>query len=389
MGLTTAASLSKSCVALAAILTSFLQPSPCEASFWGQPQDRTEFNGMVYAYGMPSFDEARYREAVTWIFGAFEMRTGKRLVPGEKRSVGIKIFTSSGEGLETPKALVRAVIAELTSRGFRKNELFILDAGEQFMRETGYLPPLSERTGKDEFDGVPVRVLDRGTMWDKTWFYDNPLPVDYTSDVGRKMMDNPDAVKDEELRKSYLAAPLVRDVDFWINLPVIVDNPAMEISGSLANATLWNVSNRSRFLGSPANAPVAMAEIAAIPELLGNWALTILSMERFQFVGGPIFNSNYVRSDPVLLAGSDPAVLDAWAGRRLNAYRKLTGFDLINSPPFAVSFARLVGVGASNSDAILWVTPTGTTLDPVLSNPDRVTERAVRVLSPPLFWPVR
>jgi len=359
------------------------------ASFWRDPEERPMFESLVYAYNMPAFDQAHYREGVKWLMGAFEARTGKSLVPGEKRLVGLKVYTCSGEGLETPLELVRAVIAELQARGFTKDEIFILDVGEQFLRETGYLPPLSEKNRKLAFEGVPVRVLDDGKMWDTKWYYENPLPVDYTSDVGRKLMEAPDSVSEDEMRRSYLAAPLINDVDFWINLPVVVNNPAMEISGALANATLWNVSNRTRFMNSPANAPVAMAEIAAIPELIDNWALTILSMEHFQFIGGPVFNSNYMRSDSVLLASSDPAILDAWAGRRINAYRKLTGFDLINSPPFAVSFARMVNVGGSDSDSILWVTPMGAILDPALSNPDLVTEQKRATQKPPLFWSVR
>ncbi len=347
------------------------------------------FQSIVFAQTMTDFGAESYRSAVKSTFAAFEHRTGKKLAPGEKRLVGLKVYTSSGEGLETPLNLTRAVVAELMARGYGMEEIFILDVGEQFLRETGYLPRLSERKGRDSFGGVPVRVLDKGDMWDKTWFYENPLPMEYSSELSRQVMFDPEAERSDETRRSYLPAALVSQVDFWINLPVVTDHPAMEISGVLANATLWNVSNRSRFFTSPANAPVAMAEIAAIPELLDNWALTILSMERFQFIGGPVFNSNYVRSDPVLLASIDPSVLDAWAARRINAYRKLVGFNLMNSPPFAVSFARMVGVGGSNADLVLWVTPPGTVLDPCLSNPDKVTEQARKVAKPPLFWPVQ
>ncbi|MBN1404774.1 MAG: DUF362 domain-containing protein [Opitutales bacterium] len=371
------------------LLAAILCASPLKAAFWLDNEERSLFLNMVYAHAMPEFSAERYEEAVRWVLGSFEVRTGKKLAPGEKRLVGLKVYTNSGEGLETPHNLVRAVIKQLQVRGYTKDEIFILDVGQQFLRDSGYLPALSQRGSKPNFEGVRVRTLDEEGMIDKAWFYENPLPVDYTTELGRQMMQDRDAAKDEELRRSYLPAPLVKDVDFWINLPVVVDSPAMEISGSMANATLWNTSNRNRFFNSPANAPVAMAEIAAIPELMDNWALTILSLERYQFIGGPVFNSNYVRSDPILLASTDPAILDAWCGRRMNAYRKLTGFDLINNPPFAVSFARMVGVGGSNSDAILWITPQGANLDPILSYPDRVTEQAPPKQKAQLFWSVQ
>jgi hypothetical protein len=361
--------LSKSCIA---ILASILISVSAKASFWADDGERALFNSMVYAYPMQDFAAENYQNGIRWLFESFEARTGKQLTPGEKHKVGLKIYTNSGDGIQTPPGLTRAIIAELHRRGYQQDDIFIMDATESKLRDTGYLPPLSARARDLSFEGTPVRPLDSNQWWSKTWFYDNPLPVDYTSEVGHELLRNRDMINNEDVRKSYLAAPLIDEVDFWINLPVILDNFSMEVSGGLANATLWNVSNRERFFSSPANAPVAMAEIAAIPELVGNWALTIISMERYQVIGGPIFNSNYVRSDPVLLASADPSVLDAWAVRRMNAYRIALGFKALSSPPFASSFARLVGVGTSDSEKILWVLPRGTVASPVLSNPDRV-----------------
>jgi hypothetical protein len=354
--------------------------SAARAAFWADGQERAMFNGMVFAYPVPEFNADTYSDGIKWVFMSYETRTGKKLVPGAKHCVALKIYTNSGDGVQTPLGLTRAVIAELRSRGFKQNEIFILDATEGKLREAGYLPPLSNRASTLGFEGTEVRCLDSNQWWSKTWFYDNPLPVDYTSDVGRDILKSSHDIsggKNEETRKSYLAAPLIEDVDFWINLPVILDNFSMEVSGGLANATLWNVSNRERFFSSPANAPVAMAEIAAIPELVGSWALTIVSMEHYQVVGGPIFNSNYVRGDPVIVASADPSILDAWAVRRMNAYRVALGFKPLSSPPYASSFARLVGVGTSDSEKILWILPKDMRPIPAISNPDHVDDPSI------------
>lgn len=361
--------LSKTCIALTAFAALFSMQA--RASFWADDADRNLCAGTIFAAHMDDFSAETYDRNVAWVFSAFEQRTGKSLRPGAHHKVALKIYTDSGDGMQTPVQLIRAVVAQLEARGFAREDLVIVDAYAARLREAGYLPPLSDRDAVSSFDGIEVRSLDSGLWWNKTWFYDNPLPVSYSSDISRHPSEEKSSDEDVsgESRKSYLPAFLIEDVDFWINLPVLMDNPSMEISGCLANATLWNVSNRERFFTSPANAPVAMAEIAAIPEFIDNWALSIVSLQHYQVIGGPIYNSNYVRSDPVLLAGCDPVIIDAWAARRLNAYRVVMGFNALSSPPFAVSFARLVGVGSNDVDHIVWMTSDGSIPD-VLRHPE-------------------
>ncbi len=364
--------LSKSWFAFVLIVAGF--SGRTAAAFWSGDADRAGAFQTVYAWNLADYGDESYRQGVAWVFTSFEKKTGKHLVPGAHKSVGIKIYADSGDGIQTPKGLVRAVVAELRARGFPAEGIFLLDASQANLREAGYLPPLSVREEGDSFEGTAVRSLDSGRWWNRTWFYDNPLPTSLGASTLRRDAEGARERGGEESRRSYLPAPLVEDVDFWINLPVVMDNPSMEVSACLANATLWSVSNRERFFSSPANAPVAMAEIAAIPEFLGNWALSIVSLEKYQVIGGPIFNSNYVRSDPVLLAGADPSVLDSWAARRLNAYRVLMGFQPISNPPYAVSFARMVGVGSSDPNLIEWVMPKDAPVPVILRDPEKVTD---------------
>jgi hypothetical protein len=113
------------------------------------------------------------------------------------------------------------------------------------------------------------------------------------------------------------------------------------------NATLWNASNTARFFRSPATAPAAVAEMSAIPELRETWLFTIASLEHYQFIGGPYFNSLYTRSEPLIWLGTDPVMMDALMRARINQWRKREGFEPISEEIRTLEFAETLGVGST------------------------------------------
>jgi len=299
----------------------------------------------VWEYPLNGFSEADYRAGVESLISHWEISTGKTLQPGVNRRAGLKIFTEAGSGLMTPPALVRAVIESLEVRGFSRSMLFIVGASEQRLRDTGYLPTRLGM-GTETFADVPVYALDTNTaLIDEQWFYDSNLPSRermaraIASGRGFSFDENPDD------RKSFLPASLFLETDFWINLPVVQDNEALGVSGAIANATLWNVTNNQRFFLSPANAPVAAAEIAAIPELREKWVFTILSLERYQFLGGPRFNALYTAREKKLWLSANPVALDYLMWRKLIKARRSANFDVPEGEPALFEYASTLGLG--------------------------------------------
>jgi hypothetical protein len=300
----------------------------------------------IWQAKVANFTDADYDRAVQALFLAFENQTHKKIAPGPKKRVGLKIYTDSGPGLATPVPLVRAVIAALRARGFENKNIFLVGLNQLRMRMTGYLPSLV--TGKTPFDGNPVYVLESGRYYDPVWFYDSPLPEKFDPIFAKAQVKDADENSTpQQDRKSFLDTPLFLDADFWINLPVYTDHQFLGVNGALVNATLWNASNTARFFRSPANAPAAVAEMSAIPELRETWLFTIASLQIYQFLGGPYFNSLYSRSEPYVWLSSDPVMMDALMRDRMNKWRQREGFDNIDDQIRTLEFAETLGVGST------------------------------------------
>jgi len=311
----------------------------------------TPVNEPVWEAQLAAFDEPTYERQVERLIAIFEQSSGRKLLPGPKRKVGLKIYADSGPGLATPIPLVKAVIASLKRRGFEHSEIFLVGLNALRLRMTGYLPSLV--SGQTPFFGIPVYVLESGRYYDPVWFYDSPLPQRFDPIFAQEQTKgvSPTTTKDED-RKSFLATPLFLDADFWINLPVYTDHPTLGINGALVNATLWNASNTARFFRSPANAPAAVAEMSAIPELRQTWMFTLASLQHYQFIGGPFFNSLYTVSEPLLWLSNDPVMLDALARDRMNGLRKKQGFEPVDEEIRTLEFAETLGVGSTKTKQV-------------------------------------
>jgi hypothetical protein len=302
----------------------------------------------VWQARLADFSEATYAQQVEKLMAAYEAASGRPLVPGPKKKAGLKIYTDSGPGMATPVPLVKGVIAALERRGFDSKNIFLVGLNALRLRMTGYLPSLS--SGLTPFKDHPVYVLESGRYYDSVWFYDSPLPQRFDPIFAEKQtQDSPNSSTKDEDRKSFLATPLFLDADFWINLPVYTDHPTLGVNGALVNATLWNASNTARFFRSPANAPAAVAEMSAIPELRQTWVFTMTSLEHYQFIGGPFFNSLYTVSEPVIWLSNDAVMMDALMRDRINSHRKQSGFENIDEDIRTLEFAETLGVGSTHT----------------------------------------
>jgi hypothetical protein len=306
--------------------------------YWWQPMDHLQTED--------------YLKALEWMIPSFEQSSGIRLDGTQGQHIALKIYTHSGAGIATPKALVHALILFLETRGFDKAHMILADLELESLWRAGYLSSRAEADPR--FMGVRVVALNTPEHQDPNWFYDSPLPSQQVERSSGKAGDALQLYAQDlqDDRKSYLPTPLLFECDYWINLPVVTDHPHLGINGVLANATLWNVTNQFRFLTQSAAASAAIAEIAAIPELNAKWIFSIVPLEKMQFMGGPIFNSGYVKTLPELYLSANPVILDRIFLEKINRARESMGFSAVSPLPPVFEYAESLGLGTSDPEQV-------------------------------------
>ena len=298
------------------LLLADLRPPACQAAL--------DPKLLLIRQELAGFADKDYAPAVEQTLREYESRTGLTLTPGQLRKCGLKVSSDAGIGLSTPKPLVRALSAALLRRGFKQESVIICDARAESLRQAGFLPVL--RSEKQDFEGFPVEAWEQlapGWAEDKRLRYENQL------------LPRPGAqsVPWGDARISILPKTLYDDVDFWINLPVLSDSKALGVQGAIASASLTNMANGERFMDAPSTAAKAAVEVCAIPKLGGKNRLTILSLERYQVLGGPTFDANWCRSEKALLVSANPVIVDFIGLQKITAGRASGNVAAIHPEP--------------------------------------------------------
>ena len=277
------------------------------------------------------FEDKDYATAIERTLAEFEGRTGVSLRPGDLRRCGLKLSSEGGAGLATPKPLVRAITAALQRRGFAQQAITLCDAKPESLRQAGFLPALSSQS--QTFEGYPVAAWE---TFAANWTKESQLRYE------NQVLPRPGSqhVPWGDARVSVLPKTLIDEVDFWINLPVLSDSKSLGVHGALAAASLGNMANAERFLDNPFNASKAAVEVCAIPKLAKRNVLTLLSLERYQVLGGPGFDASWCRSEKTLLGSANPVIIDFIGLQKINAGRAASGIETIHPEPPIFSAAN-------------------------------------------------
>jgi hypothetical protein len=225
--------------------------------------------------------------------------------PGDR--VGIKVCSSGGPMFCTRRGVVLAVIAGLRSAGVKN--IIVWDRNAATMRSVGFT---------SEALGCEVRAIDPPKGWDRDTFISSPV-------MGRVIWGDllfagiaRDRFADQMSPKSHLPTLLTRDLDKFINIAALSDDPGCGISGAVHSAVIDNLDNWRRFTGDGA---MLLPDCYADARLGGKCALHILDALNVTYAGGPAANPYHSSELCTLYASRDPIALDATALRMLEKWR--------------------------------------------------------------------
>jgi hypothetical protein len=288
---------------------------------------------------LSGFEDRDYAAAVEKTLGEFEGRTGLSLRPGELEALRPEAFLRRRPGTGHAQAPRPGPDRSPPAPRLRPRR-------DHAVRRQARQPPPSRLPAfallpARRFRRIPVlawETLAPGWAADSRLRYENQvLPRPGTQNVPWG-----------DARVSVLPKTLIDEVDFWINLPVLSDSRSLGVHGAMAAASIGNMANAERFLDNPFNASKAAVEVCAIPKLAKRNVLTILSLERYQVLGGPGFDASWCRSEKTLLGSANPVIIDFIGLQKINAGRAASGIATIHPEPpiFAAANAGEIRLGS-------------------------------------------
>ncbi|MDG0963713.1 MAG: hypothetical protein P8P49_06970 [Opitutales bacterium] len=273
-----------------------------------------------------------------------ESRGGPHLRPSIISNIAIKIKTKHAPGLQVSSLLVDALLDILSTRGYKKNQIFLVDRDELSLARAGFSSP---RKVNNLYQGYEVISSHNPNYFNPTWLHDSPMPPTI-HDRARFFLQYPldRLMRVAEERKSYLPSILFLNDVFWINLSVAMDHLSLGIEGASANMTTGAISNHQRFLNKPTLAPATVAEILAIPELWESRLYSIMDLTQYQFANSGKFDAEFLGRESTLLLSENPLSVDRAALSVLTTKRKELGFIERKSEELLLfQYAKELGLG--------------------------------------------
>ena len=245
--------------------------------------------------------------------------------------VGIKINALPGPAMGTRHELVSAVVGGLRSAGVPARNIIIWDRSDENLVTAGW-----------ELRASGEGPLCMGTLpdvgWDSRVYYRVPQ-------VGTVIWGDLEFGERDLSERSYYSRIVSERVTKLINMPVLMDNKYVGVTGCLYNIAMGSVDNNRRFQTESMHYDAGIAEICARPPISEKLVLNIVDALVGQYAGGPGFQPQATWTPGEIWMSRDPVALDALALEAVEQRRKAAGMPKLGERGRHVRFAVEIGLG--------------------------------------------
>ncbi|MCX6909925.1 MAG: DUF362 domain-containing protein [Verrucomicrobia bacterium] len=245
--------------------------------------------------------------------------------------VGIKVNSAPGPAMGTRHEIVSAVVDALRRVGVPARNIIIWDRSDENLVAAGW-----------ELRESGEGPLCFGTLpnagWDSRVYYRVPH-------VGTIIWGDLEFGERELSERSHYSRIVTERVTKLINIPVLMDNRHVGLSGCLYNIAMGSVDNNRRFQTESLHYDAGIAEICSRPPLSEKLALNIFDALVAQYAGGPKFQPQATWTPGELWLSHDPVALDALALAAIEKRRKEANMPTLRDRGRHVRFAAEMGVG--------------------------------------------
>ncbi len=245
--------------------------------------------------------------------------------------VGIKINSQPGPAMGTRREVVCAVVEGLRRAGVPARNIIIWDRSDEDLVAAGW-------ELRDGGDGPLCIATLPNVGWDSRVFYQVPH-------VGSIIWGDLEFREREMGERSYYSRIVTERVTKLINIPVLIDNRHVGLSGCLYNIAMGSVDNNRRFQTESLHYDAGIAEICARPPISRKLVLNILDALLAQYAGGPAFQPQASWAPGEIYLSRDPVALDALGLAAIEKRRKDAGMPNLRDRARHVHFAAETGIG--------------------------------------------
>ena len=248
--------------------------------------------------------------------------------------VGIKINSLPGPAMGTRREVVSAVVEGLRRAGVPAKNIIIWDRSEDNLVAAGW-------DLRDSGDGPLCMATLPNVGWDSHVYYQVPH-------VGSIIWGDQEFRERDIGERSYYSRIVTERVTKLINIPVLMDNRHVGLSGCLYNIAMGSVDNNRRFQTESLHYDAGIAEICARPPISEKLVLNILDGLVAQYAGGPMFQPQASWTPGEIYLSRDPVALDALALAAIEKRRKDAGMPSLRDRARHIHFAVEMGVGVDD-----------------------------------------